>query len=57
MNVPVKKGKLQNLAFEEIDKTKSPEELNPAETNPEIIPFEDPFESPEDAAPVPGEGP
>jgi hypothetical protein len=57
MSVPIKKAKLHNLVFKNIESIKRPEDLTPAETDPEIIPFEDPFESPPDDAAIPGEGP
>jgi len=57
MNNPIKKAEIQNLAIENTAKIKRPEDLIPQETDPEIIPYEDPFESPPDDAAVPGEGP
>ena len=57
MSVPIKNAKLHNLVFKNIESIKRPEDLTPAETDPEIIPFEDPFESPPDDAAIPGEGP
>lgn len=57
MNIPIKKAKIQNVAIENIDKIKRPDDLISQETDPEIIPFEDPFESPPDEAAIPGEGP
>jgi hypothetical protein len=57
MKKSINKNKLQKSVLENIDQIKKPEEPGIPENDPEIIPFEDPFESPSDESPVPGEGP
>jgi len=53
----ITKTKCHKPVLENTDQIKNPEDLSVTENDPEIIPFEDPFESPPDDAPVPGEGP
>jgi len=57
MKKQMTKTKLQQSVLENIDLIKNPEDLSITENDHEIILFEDPFESPPDEAPVPGEGP
>jgi hypothetical protein len=57
MNVPVKKRKLHKQIMPDPGIIKYPEELIAPESDPEIIPYDDPFESPADNLAVPGEGP
>ena len=57
MKKTMTKTKLQESVLGNIDQIKNPEDLSITENDPEIIPFEDPFESPPDEAPVAGEGP
>lgn len=57
MIIEIKNSKQKKIVTEDPEKIIYPDETPIAEDDPEIIPFEDPFESPPDELPVPGEGP
>ncbi len=54
MNNQSKKRLIEVIPQEDLEHI---EEKSDLEYDPEIIPFEDPFESPREEEPVPGEGP